>query len=68
MTRTPFIDTTMLRIDIWGDTVGDATEHDRVRARRVVEHVRHRIPAVRVDGERTDLDDEERRRDADATF
>jgi hypothetical protein len=66
VTRSPFIDTTMLRIDFWGDAMGDAKEHDRVRARRVVEHVRHRIPAVRVDDERTDPDDQARRRDADA--
>ena len=66
MTRAPFIDTTMLQIDIRGDAVGVATEHDRVRARRVVEHVRHRVPAVRVDDERTDPDDKARRRDAGA--
>jgi hypothetical protein len=57
VTRAPFIDITMLRIDIWGDAVGDATAHDRVRARRVVEYVRHRVPAVRDDDARTDPDD-----------
>jgi hypothetical protein len=40
------IDTTMLRIDIWGDAVGDAAEHDRLRAHRVVEYIRHRFPTV----------------------
>jgi hypothetical protein len=58
VTRAPFIDITMLRIDIWGGAVGDATEHDRVRARRVIEYVRHRVPAVRDDDARTDPDDE----------
>jgi hypothetical protein len=66
VTRAPFIDITMLRIDIWGGAVGDATEHDRVRARRVVEYVRRRVPAVRDDDAGTDPDDEARRRDADA--
>ena len=54
------IDTTMLRIAIWGDAVGDAGEHDRVRAHRVVEHIRRRFPTVRYDD--APVDDEAGRR------
>ncbi len=56
------IDTTMLRIDIWGDAVGDAAEHDRLRAHRVVEYIRHRFPSVRYDDAAEDFDDEAGRR------
>jgi hypothetical protein len=48
---------TMLRIDIWGDAASDAAEHDRLRAQRVVEHIRHRFPAVRYDDAPRDFDD-----------
>jgi hypothetical protein len=47
------IDMTMLRIDIWRD----AAEHDRLRAQRAVEYIRHRYPAVRYDDARGDFDD-----------
>jgi hypothetical protein len=43
------IDMTMLQIDIWDDPVGDAAEHDRLRAHHVVEYIRHRFPNVRYD-------------------
>ena len=56
------IDTTMLRIDIWGDAVGDAAEHDRLRAHRVVEYIRHRFPTVRYDDAPEGFDDEAGRR------
>jgi hypothetical protein len=56
------IDTTMLRIDIWGDAVGDAAEHDRLRAHRVVEYIRHRFPNVRYDDAPEEFDDEAGRR------
>ena len=64
--QAPLIDITMLRVDISGDVAGDATEHDRVRARRVVEYVCHRVPAVRDDDERADPHDEARCHDANA--
>jgi hypothetical protein len=48
----------MLRIDIWGDAVGGAAEHDRLRAHRVVEYIRHRFPAVRYDDVPEGFDDE----------
>ena len=38
------IDMTMLQIDISDDTIDDPTEHDRVRARRVVEYILDRFP------------------------
>jgi hypothetical protein len=56
------IDTTMLRIDIWGDAVGDAAAHDRLRANRVVEYIRHRFPTVHYDHAPEDFDDEAGRR------
>jgi hypothetical protein len=49
VTRAPFIDTTMLRIDIGTDVVGNANEQDRARARRVVGYVCQRVPAARND-------------------
>jgi len=42
----PKIDITMLRLVISSEA-GDAQERDRVRARRVVEYIRRRFPAVR---------------------
>ena len=56
------IDMTMLRIDSWGDAVGDAAEHDRLRAHRVVEYIRHRFPTARHDDAPEDLDDAAGRR------
>jgi hypothetical protein len=56
------IDMTMLRIDISRDAVGDAAEHDRLRAHRVVEYLRDRFPAVRYNDAPEDLDDEAGRR------
>jgi hypothetical protein len=47
---------TMLRIDSWGDAVGDAAEHDRLRAHRVVEYIRDRFPAVRYNDAPEDFD------------
>jgi hypothetical protein len=54
----PLIDTTILRTDVWYEAVGETAEQDRQRAHRVVEHIRHRFPAVRDDdlrGERIAL-------------
>jgi hypothetical protein len=45
--QTPVIDATMLRIDVLGDTVGGAAERDDARARRIVDYIRGRFPAVR---------------------
>jgi hypothetical protein len=56
------IDTTMLRMGIWGDAVGDAAEHDRRRAHRVVEYIRDRFPAARYNDAPEDFDDEAGRR------
>jgi hypothetical protein len=56
------IDMTMLRIDRWGDAVGDAAEHDRLRAHRVVEYIRDRFPSVRYTDAPEDFDDEAGRR------
>jgi hypothetical protein len=56
------IDMTMLRIDIWGDAVGDAAEHDRLRAHRVVEYIRDRFPVVRYNDAPEDFDDAAGRR------
>ena len=56
------IDMTMLPIDSRGDAVGDAREHDRLRAHRVVEYIRHRFPTVRYDHAPQDFDDEAGRR------
>jgi len=44
----PKIDIAMLRLVISSEA-GDAQEHDRVRARRVVEYIRRRFPSVRYD-------------------
>ena len=52
------IDTTMLRIDISDDTIDDPTEHDRERARRVVEYILDRFPAVRYKDAPDEVDDE----------
>jgi hypothetical protein len=41
--RTPIIDITMLRTEIWGD----AAQRDDARARQIVEYIRRRFPAVR---------------------
>lgn len=56
------IDMTMLRIDSWWDAVGDAAEHDRLRAHRLVEYISHRFPTVRYDHAPADFDDEAGRR------
>jgi hypothetical protein len=56
------IDTTMLRIAIWSDAVGDAGEHDRLRAHRVVEYIRDRFPVVRYNDAPEDFDDAAGRR------
>jgi hypothetical protein len=48
---------TMLRIEICGDAASDAAEHDRLRAQRVVEYIRHRFPAVRHDDAPQDFND-----------
>ncbi len=56
------IDMTMLRIEICGDAASDAAEHDRLRAQRVVEYIRHRFPAVRFDDALQDLNDTSRGR------
>ena len=53
---------TLLRIDIWCDPVGDAAEHDRLRAHRVVEYIRHRFPNVHYDDAPEEFDDEAGRR------
>jgi hypothetical protein len=53
--RKPVIDVTMLGSDIWGDAVGDEAEHDRVRAHRVVEYMRHRFPALRYNDDLEDV-------------
>ena len=52
------IDKTMLQIDVSGDTIDDATEHDRVRARRVVEYIRDRFPSVHDNDASAEFDDE----------
>ena len=44
------VDMTMLQIDISGDPPDDEPEHDRVRARQVVEYICDRFPPVRDDG------------------
>jgi hypothetical protein len=51
--RKPVIDMTVSPVDIWGDVA----EHDRLRAQRVVEYIRHRVPAVRYDDAPQDFDD-----------
>jgi hypothetical protein len=51
--RKPVIDMTVSPVDIWGD----AAEHDRLRAQRVVEYIRDRFPAVRYDDAPEDFDD-----------
>ena len=56
------IDMTMLRIDSWGDAVGDVAEHDRLRAHRVVEYIRDRFPVARYNDAPEDLDDAAGRR------
>jgi hypothetical protein len=50
--RKHVIDMTVSPVDIWGDVA----EHDRLRAQRVVEYIRHRVPAVRYDDAPTGLD------------
>jgi hypothetical protein len=52
------IDMTMLQIDISGDTIDDPMEHDRVRARRVVEYILDRFPLVRYKDAPEEVDDE----------
>ena len=52
------IDMTMLQIDIPDDTIDDPTEHDRVRACRLVEYIRDRFPPVRSDDAPDEVDDE----------
>ena len=52
------IDMTMLQIDISDDTIDDPTEHDRVRARRVVEYILDRFPLVRYEDAPDEVDDE----------
>jgi hypothetical protein len=52
----------MLPIDMWGDPGGDAAEHDRLRAHRVVEYICHRFPNVRCDEASEEFDDEAGRR------
>jgi hypothetical protein len=64
--QAPLIDITMLRVDTSGDAAGDETEHDRVRARRVVEYVRQHVPAMRDDDARADPDDDARCHDSNA--
>jgi hypothetical protein len=56
--RKPVIDITVAPVDMWGD----AAEHDRLRAQRVVEYIRHRFPAVRYDDALEDFDDRVRGR------
>jgi hypothetical protein len=51
------IDTTMLQIDISDDTIDFPTEHDRVRARRVVEYILDRFPLVRYNDPPDEVDD-----------
>jgi hypothetical protein len=51
--RKPVIDMTVSPVDIRGD----AADHDRLRAHRVVEYLRHRFPAVRYDDAPEDFDD-----------
>jgi hypothetical protein len=48
----------MLQIDISDDTIDDPTEHDRVRARRVVEYILDRFPVVRYRDAPDQVDDE----------
>jgi hypothetical protein len=52
------IDMTMLQTDISDDTIDDPMEHDRVRARRVVDHILGRFPLVRYRDAPDELDDE----------
>jgi hypothetical protein len=52
------VDMTLLQIDISGDTIDDAAEHDRVRARRAVEYIRDRFPPVRDNVAPAEVDDE----------
>jgi hypothetical protein len=54
--QTPVIDMTMLRIDILGETVGNAAERDDARARRVVAYIRGRFPTVRYNDAPEDVD------------
>jgi hypothetical protein len=46
------IDITILRTDVWCDAVGETPDQDRLRAHRVVEHIRHHFPAARYDDAR----------------
>jgi hypothetical protein len=52
------IDMRMLRIDISDGTIDDPTEHDRMRARRVVEYILDRFPVVRYKDAPDAVDDE----------
>ena len=52
------VDMTMLQIDISGVTIDDETEHDRVRAYRVVAYIRQRFPPVRADDASDAVSDE----------
>jgi hypothetical protein len=61
------IDMTMLQIDISDDTIDDPTEHDRVRARRVVEYILDRFPVVRYNDAPDEVDDEVDRNADEAT-
>jgi hypothetical protein len=56
--RKPAIDMTVLRIEILGDELGDAAEHDRLRAHRVVDYIRRRFPAARYNDAPEDFDDD----------
>ena len=49
---------TMLQVDSSGDTIDDPTEHDRVRACRVVEYIVDRFPLVRYTDAPDEVDDE----------
>jgi hypothetical protein len=60
--RRPAIDMTVLRIEILGDELGDAAAHDRLRAHRVVDHIRRRFPAVRYNDAPEDFEDDVGRR------
>jgi hypothetical protein len=52
------IDMTMLQVDSSGDAIDDPTEHDRVRARRVVAYLLDRFPLVGYNDAPDEVDDE----------
>jgi hypothetical protein len=52
------IDMTMLQIDMSDDTIDDPMEHDRVRARHVVEYIVDRFPLVRYRDAPDEVDDD----------